>query len=211
MSVVFGAKNNGIALKNKSLPLHIKDNKVPKSWEKVTIKGKFESKRFVIETAIQAVTAIAVIVGLWLVLLEMRESRENTFVEILQDRLASVTEETTEIFGENLADVLVKACYEPKTLSKKDALVLHNFFTVQMHHVFRVAWIEQLQINTGRDWTFFAAPYLRRILSYPGGVAWLNKHPDFESFDGEFYDFIKDAQPIEKYSCANSKYWVTPD
>ena len=181
------------------------------SEEDLEEKGKAESKRFAIEIAIHAATAIAVIVGLWLVLLEMKESRENTFVEIIQNRLGSVTDETAEIFGENLADVLVKACYEPRNLSKKEALVLHNFFTVQMHHAMRVAWIEQLQINTSRDWTFFAAPYLRRILSYPGGMAWLNKHPDFDSLDGEFYDFIKDARPIEEYACSNSKDWVTPE
>ena len=102
------------------------------SEEDLEEKGKAESKRFAIEIAIHAATAIAVIVGLWLVLLEMKESRENTFVEIIQNRLGSVTDETTEIFGENLADVLVRAYADDTALVVRDfwssAPLLATFF-----------------------------------------------------------------------------------
>ena len=92
-----------------------------------------DSKGRRVEIAIQLLTAISVVVGVFLVVLELKQTRENTFNEIIQTRMDTVIQETSLIYGENLADVLAKACHQPMTLNETESLILHNFFTVQIY------------------------------------------------------------------------------
>ena len=78
-----------------------------------------------VEIAIHLLTAISVVVGVFLVVLELKQTRENAFMEIIQTRMDTVIQETSLIYGENLADVLAKACHQPMTLNEAESLILH--------------------------------------------------------------------------------------
>ena len=76
------------------------------------VKMKFtDSKGRRIEIAIQLLTTISVVVGVFLVVLELKQTRENAFNEIIQTRMDTVIQETSLIYGANLAGVLAKACH----------------------------------------------------------------------------------------------------
>ena len=165
-----------------------------------------------VEIAIQLLTAISVVVGVFLVVLELKQTRENTFNEIIQTRMDTVIQETSLIYGENLADVLAKACYQPMTLNETESLILHNFFTVQIHHATKVWYLEALRATpSGIEWQTFAAPFISRILSYPGGQSWLSGHPFYRNQEIEIGAFLRVSSATPEYSCSDIKDRVKPN
>jgi len=177
------------------------------------VKMKFtDSKGRRIEIAIQLLTTISVVVGVFLVVLELKQTRENAFNEIIQTRMDTVIQETSLIYGANLAGVLAKACHRPMTLSESESLILHNFFTVQMHHATKVRWLEELRATpSGIEWQTFAAPFISRILSYPGGQTWLSGHPFYRNQEMDFGAFLRASSVTPEYSCKDIKDRVTPN
>lgn len=164
------------------------------------------------EIAIQLLTAISVVVGVFLVVLELKQTRENAFNEIIQTRMDTVIQETSLIYGERLANVLAKACHQPMTLNEAESLILHNFFTVQMHHATKVRWLEGLRATpSGIEWQTFAAPFISRILSYPGGQSWLSGHPFYDNKEMDFGAFLRASSDAPEYSCGSIKDRVTPN
>tara|TARA_X000000950_G_scaffold81294_1_gene102245 strand:- start:314 stop:970 length:657 start_codon:yes stop_codon:yes gene_type:complete len=170
-----------------------------------------DSKSRRVEIAIHLLTAISVVVGVFLVVLELKQTRENAFMEIIQTRMDTVIQETSLIYGENLADVLAKACHQPMTLNEAESLILHNFFTVQMHHAMKVRFLEDLRATpSGIEWQTFAAPFISRILSYPGGQSWLSSHPFYYDQEFDFGAFLRAAGVTPEYSCSSIQNRVIP-
>ena len=171
-----------------------------------------DSKGRFVEIAIQLLTAMAVVIGVFLVVLELKQTRENAFNEIIQTRMDTVIQETSLVYGENLADVLAKACHQPMTLNEPESLILHNFFTVQMHHATKVRYLEGLRATpAGIKWQNFAAPFISRILSYPGGRSWLSSHPFYHDQEFDFGAFLRAVSVSPEYSCSDIKDRVTPN
>ena len=165
-----------------------------------------------VEIAIQLFTAISVVLGVFLVVLELKQTRENAFNEIIQTRMDTVIQETSLIYGANLADVLAKACHQPMMLNESESLILHNFFTVQMHHATKVRWLEELRATpSGIQWQTFAAPFISRILSYPGGQSWLSGHPFYRNQEMDFGAFLRASSVTPEYSCSDIKGRLTPN
>ena len=143
-------------------------------------------------------------------MLELKQTRENAFNEIIQTRMDTDIQETSLIYGANLAGVLAKACHRPMTLSESESLILHNFFTVQMHHARKVRWLEELRATpSGIEWQTFAAPFISRILSYPGGQTWLSGHPFYRNQEMDFGAFLRASSVTPEYSCKDIKDRVT--
>ena len=164
-----------------------------------------------VEIAIHLLTAISVVVGVFLVVLELKQTRENAFNEIIQTRMDTVIQETSLIYGENLADVLAKACHQPMILNEAESLILHNFFTVQIHHAMKVRYLEELRATpSGVNWQIFAAPFISRIRSYPGGQSWLSSHPFYHDQEYDFGVFLRAASVTAQYSCSDIKDRVRP-
>ena len=171
-----------------------------------------DSKGRRVEIAIQLLTTISVVVGVFLVVLELKQARENTFNEIIQTRMDTVIQETSLIYGENLADVLAKACHQPMTLNETESLILHNFFTVQIYHATKVRYLEELRATpSGIEWQTFAAPFISRILSYPGGQSWLSVHPVYRNQEIDFGAFLRASSATPEYSCSDIKDRVKPN
>ena len=61
-----------------------------------------------LEFAVQLITGAAVIIGVILVVFELRQTRLLTFSQMSQDRLAGVIEELSKGYGDNLGDVFEK-------------------------------------------------------------------------------------------------------
>lgn len=171
-----------------------------------------DSKGRRVDIAIQLLTTISVVVGVFLVVLELKQTRENAFNEIIQARMDTVIQETSLIYGANLADVLAKACHQPMTLNESESLILHNFFTVQMHHATKVRWIEELRATPSEiEWQKFAAPFISRILSYPGGQSWISGHPFYRNQEMDFGAFLRASSVTPEYSCSDIKGRLTPN
>ena len=178
---------------------------------------KQASAKNIFELSVQLITALAVVVGVVLVIYELRLTREMTYAQMVQDRIGNSIQETTNVYGENVADALEKACYNPEAISGSDAIVLESYFENQLWEVYRAYAL----VNIGKfdtenigsnSFENMASPYVRRILAYQSGRTYLTKHPLFGSEQAALADPVADyIQTIRRlpivYDCKDFLDW----
>ena len=135
-----------------------------------------------IEFAVQSITGIAVIIGVILVVIELRQTRTLTFSQMSQERLAGVIEEKSKVYGDNLGDVFEKSCLSPEALTVGESLIMHAYFENQIDQVMRVYILQNHGVGfdtamANVDWTVAAAQFVYNIQRSPAGIAWLKNHP----------------------------------
>ena len=81
-----------------------------------------------IDRLIQIVTAIAVLIGLGLVVWELQQAKSLAFTQVIHGNVDNLTEGHTSVFGEDLSRVLATACFEPAELDHAGAFVLDAYF-----------------------------------------------------------------------------------
>ena len=132
------------------------------------------------ELWIQGVMALAVVVGLALVIWELREARALTQAQIIQDRWNDINQGNYALFGEQGATVLAAACLDNE-LDPAQKVVLYAFFQTNMN---RVDSAKALLTATGIDngWERILSGAMNYVARYPEGVRWLNAYysPDPE-------------------------------
>lgn len=169
--------------------------------------------KLTLELGVQLTTVFAVVMGIALVFVEMRENRDISLAQIALTRLTVVSEDRANIFGEELALVLQKACFDPETISQAESLILNEFFQVQMEHIIRVNFIYELgKFESRYPFESVAQPYVMRVLSYPSGRAWLDKQPYWSNPKaGPLPRYVQSFDPADRaFSCENAMDWVTP-
>ena len=73
---------------------------------------------------INAVSAIAIVVGLMLVLVELRQSRDIAEAQLFVDLNAAMLADDLAILGEDAAEAMSKECHQPSELTTVDWEVL---------------------------------------------------------------------------------------
>ena len=125
-------------------------------------------------------------VGVVLVIYELRLTREMTYAQMVQDRLGNSIQEITNVYGENVADTLEKACYNPEAISGSDAIILESYFENKLWEVYRAYAL----VNIGKfdtesigsnSFENMAQAYVMRVLAYESGRSYLKKHYAFSS------------------------------
>ncbi|MGK0223849.1 MAG: hypothetical protein ACI9ON_003096 [Limisphaerales bacterium] len=94
----------------------------------------------VINAWAQILTSVAVIAGLGLVVWELQLTRQ---VSIDTYALLSTSDNTTDnsaMYGERVAEVIAKACFEPSSLSNAELFILDRYFENRLDRVFQVLW-----------------------------------------------------------------------
>ena len=148
------------------------------------------------ETWLHAISAAAIVVGVILVVYELRQTRQLAEAQLLNDFLIQITGQQTALWGENAADVLVRAC-EDENLSKADSLILYTYFQEVLSRSARVHALNDL------GFTFFSARPQEKadvelILSFPQGRTWLEGLSSVDFFQRTL-DSID--EPREPYQC----------
>jgi len=128
---------------------------------------------------IQVFTSLSVIAGFGLVLWQLELTRETSSAQYALLNLSDATADLNSVYGENAADVLAKACFNPDTLSDSDLIVLEHYFTNKIYRILNVFWQSRFE-GTGDSWKGPASGFLSHILRYPQGVGFLE---GFESAD----------------------------
>lgn len=77
---------------------------------------------------IQVITGLAVVIGIALVIWELKQAQRIAEAQIAFDSYALAVEINDAIFGENAADVLAKACEEPTSLTAGEWVVLDSYY-----------------------------------------------------------------------------------
>lgn len=79
---------------------------------------------------IQSLSAIAVLIGIGLVVVELRQSREIAQAQVFTSNNDATMQMLESIAGENPTGALSKACTQPQDLTDQDMLVLDQLFTL---------------------------------------------------------------------------------
>ena len=77
---------------------------------------------------IQLVTGLAVVIGIGLVIWELKQAQQIAEAQIAFDSYALAVEINDAIFGENAADVLAKACEAPTSLTSGEWVILDSYY-----------------------------------------------------------------------------------
>jgi len=158
---------------------------------------------------IQLATAVAIVVGLALVIWELQQTRALTFAQVVHSNMDEISQERTGIYGEDLGEVLAIACYSPDELTRAQAFVLDAYFENQSLRVVRY-WVEVETAGFSTDWQRLGARHLRKVLGFPQGRGWI-EGPAFSSmpFPG-ITDFVEEALNDDPMSCRETINQLAP-
>lgn len=125
---------------------------------------------------VQWLTLFSVVIGVGLVVYELRQTREMTLTQLIHGTITQIQDERIARYGENLGEVLATACLEPDKLTPAQAFVLDAYFNAQVAIVNRY----RVQVEIGgfvTEWKRLGRPVVMRVLAFPQGKAWLEQHP----------------------------------
>ena len=172
------------------------------------------------ELFVQLMTAASILAGIYLVMIELRQGREISTVEMVHTRLITQIEHDARVYGENLAVTLAKACHSPEKLDDSEVIALNKYFETQMNQMsvaYTGAIIGSFQKGLGvvENWRVLSARYVNEVLSYPSGRSWIKKHPVWSSDEQppqlkEMVNFVQSINLKPQVDCSDLRNRVTP-
>ncbi|MEM7097589.1 MAG: hypothetical protein AAF541_04960 [Pseudomonadota bacterium] len=123
-----------------------------------------------LNTSIQVFTLLAVVVGIALVVYELREARLMSQAQLSSEAFALHEQRYLTTAGEDLAQTLETACFNPSELTPKDAFILSDYYHAQWNSVRRLTNMENFGFDVPAN--PLATATLENILSFPSGLAW---------------------------------------
>ena len=173
-----------------------------------------------VELIVQITTAVAVLTGIYFVMIELRQGREISTVEMVHTRLITQIEHDARVYGENLAVTLAKACHSPEKLDDSEVIALNKYFETQMNQMsvaYTGAIIGSFQKGLGvvENWRVLSARYVNEVLSYPSGRKWINTHPSWSNDEQppqvrEMVNFVQSIKLKPQVDCSDLRKRVTP-
>ena len=142
----------------------------------------------------QFLAAVAVFVGLGLVVYELRQTQTLARASIMASYWDQVLENHRSKLGENPALVLAKQCTPLSELTPSEREVLDAAFGIQLSMVERTRLIEEI-VQDGVPWEEFAYHHLRVALSTPMGMHDFKAGVGFDEQSGE--EGVVNGWPIE--------------
>ena len=120
---------------------------------------------------IQIVTSLAVIAGFGVVVWQLQLSRATATAGFALLNISDASADLNSVYGENAAEVLEKACFNPDEMSNADLIVLQHYFQNKMFRIVNVYW--QSVFAGDENWKGPASGFLSTILMYPQGAAFI--------------------------------------
>ncbi len=121
---------------------------------------------------VQIATGFALAIGLVLVLIELRQSKQLTLAELSSQAYSEVMENARTTMGENPAPMIARSCLEPEKLDANDMVVLSAYYQAQTAMVDRLRILEAVA-SFGVPWQQYAMPILSSIAATEPGKQWL--------------------------------------
>ena len=120
--------------------------------------------------SVHILTLIAVVVGAALVVYELQQNRLIAQSAIVTSQFAISGQNSSSVFGEELAKVLAKDCNQ-SALTVDEVIVLRHYFAAAVSN-FRVIKLSNDFGNLDIPWEPLAHGVFRNIFSYPSGKTW---------------------------------------
>ncbi|MEM1411435.1 MAG: hypothetical protein AAGH19_03675 [Pseudomonadota bacterium] len=142
----------------------------------------------------QVLAALAVFVGLALVVYELRQTQTLARASIMASHWDQVLENNRAKLGENPADALTKICEPLTELTPQEREIISANFGIRMSMVERTRLIEEI-VEMGVPWEEYAYFLLRDGLATPIGQHDFAFGVDFDSQTGK--EGVVNGWPIE--------------
>lgn len=115
---------------------------------------------------------MAIIVGIVLVIWELRQTREITNWQFTHSNITDSSNDLMSLYGESGALVLAKACYNRDNLEKSELVILDSYFRNKILRILKIQFQSEFQA-VGPSWKDVSRVYLRDILQFPQGRRFL--------------------------------------
>jgi len=115
---------------------------------------------------IQSIAAIGILVGLCLVIWELKQNREATTSQLTSDGVQFAAQQDLAMFGEEPSEVLAKACFNPDQLTDADLFRLNGIYTLRLYSVDRlISLTERGSFYEDDYWKVFADSHFALIFN----------------------------------------------
>jgi len=91
---------------------------------------------------IQIVTGFAVLIGIVLVFIELRQAKQLAAAELVSQGFSEGLSTQRSVMGEEFAAVLAKACMHSKELTDSEIVALDFYFLGQLNSVYRMEFLD---------------------------------------------------------------------
>lgn len=124
---------------------------------------------------IQLSTVVAIVVGLGLVVFELRQTKALSEANFVATRYQTNTQVNSPFYGEDAASALVKACLDPASLTPEQKLIIDIYYwdTINIHAMTeQTSSVAGLAIDLDRS----RAVTLSRVFGTAAGREWWDRH-----------------------------------
>jgi len=146
--------------------------------------------------SVQVLTIITLVIGVALVVYELRQTRELAKVQIISDSYALFVENNLSWLGEEPLEVVAKSCTDPESLTNKELDMLTVFYVQSMNHMMRVKLIsEESDVYPDDYWKALASSMSVIFVTKIGRAWWLTYEgadPGVRAIGDAMYDRFKD-------------------
>ena len=131
---------------------------------------------------LQLAASLAVLVGLGLVVLELRQARAIAQSEMVSESFAIGAENVSAVMGESPARALARACLEPAALTPDELIVVSFYYSHRIALVRRFASITRAtELYPDENWQLYArSNVLPEVFSSEVGRAWWRTHAPYK-------------------------------
>ena len=120
----------------------------------------------------QLVTSLAVVVGLVLVVIELRQAREIAVTQQNNQVTALASSMALAEAGEILPEALAKSCEAPESLTGPELIAMNGYFLNQLYSIVAVYRDERVGISGSTPWRDYAHATFPAIFFTSAGRAW---------------------------------------
>ena len=128
-------------------------------------------KRMDISHLIQLATAFSVLVGIGLVVFELRQAKAIATANLIAQQFQFGSAQTTAMLGDNAAQSWVKGCIDPEALDPEDVAIL-DIIHWSIFNKINLLGILRDRANLDLELTSYAEGVAKEIFATPYGRSW---------------------------------------
>ena len=148
---------------------------------------------------VQITATVGVIIGVAVVVIELRQAKVLAEAEITAQFFAESAQNARAQMGENPAFILSKACLRPSEVTDEELFVLDGYFSTQWALADRTYRLEMIA-EFGLPWQDISRKTLQRVARLEHGRKWLAHHVSF--FNPNFEEVVSEMlKENENTSC----------
>ncbi len=124
---------------------------------------------------IQIATGIAVVIGLIMVFVELRQAKSLSLAELTSQGYSEALADLRTVMGENPAPTIAKACFAPEEITPDEHVVLVAFYSSKIAQISRLRVLEAVA-EFGVPWETAAPQVLIGVLDNELGRIWFEQN-----------------------------------